>query len=333
MIPATPLPTPDWQVLLAEAVRDPGELLQRLGLNRRLALETDMNPDFPLRAPAPWIARMQPGNPKDPLLLQTLPLRRERDAVVGFDADPVGDLNAARGQGLLQKYAGRALLLTTAACAIHCRYCFRRAFPYQDYSLSPHALDALQYELNADTSLHELILSGGDPLALSTSRLHKLTEALEPIAHLQTLRIHTRLPVILPQRIDAAFLHWLEQASQRWRIVMVVHINHAQEIDATLMHAMQPLQRLPITLLNQTVLLREINDRCEALVDLSHALHRMQVLPYYLHQLDRVQGAAHFAVSDEEAQRLHAALRAQLPGYLVPRLVREIPGAPSKTPL
>ena len=333
MIPATPLPTPDWQVLLAAAVRDPRELLRQLGLTQHPALDADFDPNFPLRAPTPWIARMQHGNPNDPLLLQTLPLRRELDEVVGFNADPVGDLEAARGHGLLQKYRGRALLLTTAACAIHCRYCFRRAFPYQDYSLSPQALQDLQTELSVDPSLHELILSGGDPLALSTPRLRKLIETLHTVPHLQTLRIHTRLPVVIPQRIDTELLQLLEQASQRWRVVVVLHVNHAQEIDEVFAGAIHALRQLPITLLNQTVLLRGINDHSESLTKLSQALHQLHVLPYYLHQLDRVTGAAHFAVPDAEAQALHCELRSQLPGYLVPRLVREIPGAPNKTPL
>ena len=333
MIPATPLPTPDWQSILAAAVRDPLELLDQLGLTQHPALDTDFDPSFPLRAPAPWIARMQYGNPNDPLLLQTLPLRSELDPVVGFSADPVGDLDAARGHGLLQKYHGRALLLTTAACAIHCRYCFRRAFPYQDYSLSPQTLNDLHAELYADPSLHELILSGGDPLALSTSRLHKLIEALHGVPHLQTLRMHTRLPVVLPQRIDAELMQLLEQASRRWRVVMVLHVNHAQEIDQIFADAVHTLRQLPITLLNQTVLLRGINDKPESLIELSHSLHRQHVLPYYLHQLDQVTGAAHFAVPDTEAQALHREMRSQLPGYLVPRLVREVPGASNKTPL
>jgi EF-P beta-lysylation protein EpmB len=333
MIPATPLPTPDWQAILAEAIRDPRELLRQLGLAQHPALDVDFDPSFPLRAPAPWVARMQHGNPNDPLLLQTLPLRRELDEVVGFSADPVGDLEAARGHGLLQKYHGRALLLTTAACAIHCRYCFRRAFPYQDYSLSPQALQDLQTELNADPSLHELILSGGDPLALSTPRLRKLIETLRTVPHLQTLRIHTRLPVVIPQRIDTELLQLLEQASQRWRVVIVLHVNHAQEIDEVFAGAIHALRQLPVTLLNQTVLLRGINDKVEQLLELSHALHQLYILPYYLHQLDHVTGAAHFSVPDAAAQALHSALLSQLPGYLVPRLVREISGAANKMPL
>jgi EF-P beta-lysylation protein EpmB len=332
MIPATPLPTPDWQAVLAAAVRDPHELLRQLGLDPH-SLDVDFDPGFPLRAPAPWVARMQYGNPRDPLLLQTLPLQRELEDVVGFSADPVGDLDAARGQGLLQKYSGRALLLTTAACAIHCRYCFRRAFPYQDYSLSPQALNTLRAELCNDSSLHELILSGGDPLAMSNLRLRDLFETLHGVPHLQTLRIHTRLPVVIPQRIDSEFLQLLETASQRWRIVVVLHVNHAQEIDALFTDTIQVLRRKPVTLLNQTVLLHGINDSAEQLVDLSHALHRLHVLPYYLHQLDRVTGAAHFSVPDAEAQSLHRAMQSELPGYLVPRLVREVPGAANKTPL
>ncbi len=332
MIPATLLSTPDWQTALAQAVRDPRILLQQLGLTPA-QIAVDFDPDFPLRAPTPWIARMQPGNPQDPLLLQTLPLLQEREAVSGFSSDPVGDLPALRGKGLLQKYAGRALLLTTAACAIHCRYCFRRAFPYSDHSLNPAALEALPQELATDPSIHELILSGGDPLALSTPRLQELLQRLEAVPHLQTLRIHTRLPVVIPQRVDSGLVSLLARAAQHWRVVIVLHTNHAQEMDTTLAEAIATLRTLPVTLLNQTVLLRGINDSVEALLALSHALHQQHVLPYYLHQLDRVTGAAHFACSDSAAKALHQELCTRLPGYLVPRLVQELPGAPNKTPL
>ncbi|MGI9246673.1 MAG: KamA family radical SAM protein, partial [Steroidobacteraceae bacterium] len=236
--------------------------------------------------------------------------------------------------GLLHKYSGRALLVATGACAIHCRYCFRREFPYGEHNAGRDefrpALDAIA----ADASIREVLLSGGDPLTLGDRRLRGLMEALGGIPHVSRVRVHTRLPVVLPDRIDDGFLAaW--SAAPRLQRVMVIHANHANELrDAQdVAHALARLRGDGTVLLNQSVLLREVNDSVEALADLSEALFEHGVLPYYLHALDRVRGAAHFEVSDDSARALVADLAQRLPGYLVPRLVREVAGAGSKTML
>lgn len=321
-----------WKNSLAQAIRDPRELLTLLDLppdllpaaNRAAAL-------FPLRVPHSYLRRIVKGDIRDPLLRQVLPLDEENIAVAGYSADPVGDLEAQRTSGLLHKYAGRALLVTTGACAIHCRYCFRRSFPYNDCSpLADHWQQALQY-LATHRDIHEVILSGGDPLSLSDQRLSSLVTRLQDIDHLKTLRIHTRLPVVIPERVCDELLQWLQDC--KMNVVMVLHINHANEIDNQVMQSVQRLKQLGIILLNQSVLLKGVNDTVEALSALSHALLDTGILPYYLHQLDKVHGAAHFAVDDKGALQLLDTLRSQLPGYLVPKLVREIAGESGKQPV
>jgi L-lysine 2,3-aminomutase len=323
---------PLWRDELARAVRDPAELLRLLDLPQELLAPAQRAAaDFPLRVPRPFLARMRRGDPQDPLLRQVLPLGAEARTVGGFVDDPVGDRAALRAQGLLHKYRGRALLVATGACAVHCRYCFRRHFPYSEASAtSPRWDPALEY-LSGDASVEEVILSGGDPLALSDERLAELAARLAAIPHLRRLRVHTRLPVVLPQRVEDALLDWL--TGSRLRPVVVIHTNHAQEIDEAVRAALRRLSTAGVTLLNQAVLLRGVNDTPQALAALSEALFAAGVLPYYLHQLDRVHGAAHFEVDERRACALHEALAARLPGYLVPRLVREVPGAPGKTPL
>jgi EF-P beta-lysylation protein EpmB len=334
MIP-TSLPArqpPAWQQALQDAVSDPAELvaLLRLGPEWVEPARTAAR-QFPLKVPRGFVDRMRRGDPRDPLLLQVLPLGAELDEVPGYVSDPVGDLAAKAGPGLLHKYEGRALLVTTGACAVHCRYCFRRHFPYDDENASragfAPALDAIR----ADASIGEVILSGGDPLTLNDRRLSLLWEGLAAIPHVRRIRIHTRLPIVLPERIDGAFLEaWSAVPLQR---VVVVHANHANEIDGAVRAAIAGLRATGTTVLNQTVLLRGINDRVVDLVALSEALFEAGALPYYLHLLDRVAGAAHFDTPAAAAQRLVADLAAHLPGYLVPRLVREEPGAPAKTVL
>jgi EF-P beta-lysylation protein EpmB len=275
---------------------------------------------------------MRRGDPHDPLLRQVLPMAQELLAVTGFIHDPVGDLAAMAQPGVLHKYTGRALLVTTGACAIHCRYCFRRHYPYAQAHAGQDSWTPALDHLRADASIHEVILSGGDPLALSDTKLAQLIQALDGIAHLRRLRIHTRLPVVLPARVDGPLLEWLSQG--RLSRIIVLHVNHAQELAAAdVVAALATLRRSGATLLNQAVLLRGVNDTAQALVALSEALFSAGVLPYYLHQLDRVQGAAHFEVPDAEALALLAEVRAHLPGYLVPRLVREVAGAPAKLPV
>ena len=324
--------TDDWQKSLARAIRDPAELLEQLALPMALLpAARAAAQDFPLLVPHGYAARMRRGDPDDPLLRQVLPLGEELEPVAGYVTDPVGDLPAMTQPGILHKYRGRALVITTGACAIHCRYCFRRHFPYPDANPMPSRWQTVREALLADESIEELILSGGDPLSLADHRLAGLLEAVGDIPHLRRLRLHTRYPVILPQRLNADLLDLLR--AQRQSIILVLHANHANEIDESVRQALAPYRQAGVTLLNQAVLLRGVNDSETALADLSEALFDAGVLPYYLHQLDPVQGAAHFAVPDADARALHAALRARLPGYLVPKLVRELPGEAAKTPL
>ncbi len=339
MIPATPLlrhlSPAAWQQALRDCVSDPEELADSLGLGgewvepaRRAAAR------FPLRVPRSYLARIRHGDATDPLLRQVLPLDAELIETPGYVADPVGDLEALAGQGLLHKYHGRALLVTTGACAIHCRYCFRREFPYGEQHAGRQAFASALEAIRADPSITEVLLSGGDPLTLSDRRLAGLLEGLEAIAHVRRVRVHTRLPVVLPQRIDSGFLAVWNSLRRLQRIV-VIHANHAQELRdaADVQAALGALQAAGTTLLNQSVLLRGVNDSVAALEELSVVLFESGVLPYYLHVLDPVRGAAHFDVPEDEARQLHAALTARLPGYLVPKLVREVAGAAAKTML
>ncbi|MFT4178252.1 MAG: EF-P beta-lysylation protein EpmB [Thermomonas sp.] len=337
MIPAAPLAMQQaaprrWQALWRQAVRDPRELLGMLGLDTLAAgISDDAATQFPLRVPRGFIARMRHGDPFDPLLRQVLPVLDEERIVPGFALDAVGDEAARRGAGVIHKYNGRALLIATGSCAVHCRYCFRRHYPYADDSAAAAGWrDAVALIAN-DRSIHEVILSGGDPLSLADHKLAELTDALRDIPHIRRLRLHTRLPIVLPERVDAGLLDWLDTLP--WPVAIVVHANHANEFDGSVDAAMAALRETGATLLNQAVLLRGVNDSVDALADLCERGHESGVLPYYLHQLDRVAGAAHFEVSDDAALALHAALAARLPGYLVPKLVREIAGEPGKSPL
>ena len=337
MIPAAPLalqPSPAlrWQQAWREAVRDPRELLAMLGLDMLAdGLSDAVAAQFPLRVPRGFVARMRHGDPTDPLLRQVLPILDEDRIVPGFALDAVGDGAARRGGGVIHKYNGRALLIATGSCAVHCRYCFRRHYPYAEDTAAAAGWREAVETIRADASIHEVILSGGDPLSLADHKLAELTDALRGIPHLRRLRIHTRLPIVLPERVDAGLLAWLR--GLRWPVAIVVHANHANEFDAAVDAAMAALRDAGATLLNQAVLLRGVNDSLEALADLCERGHAAGVLPYYLHQLDRVAGAAHFEVDDAQALALHAGLAARLPGYLVPKLVREVAGAPGKTPL
>jgi EF-P beta-lysylation protein EpmB len=329
---------PDWQRQLAEAVRDPLELLALLELTpaqlgRGITAESlaAAATDFPLRVPHAFIARMQRGDPRDPLLLQVLAQPVELEPVTGFVADPLDETTARDAPGLLRKYAGRALLIATGACAVHCRYCFRRHYDYgADNTDGPRwgaALDAIA----ADASIEEVILSGGDPLSLGNARLAQLFARLAQMPQLRRVRIHTRTPIVLPARVEAGLVALL--APWRERLVIVVHTNHPAEIDGSTADALRQLASCCAALLNQSVLLAGVNDDAGVLARLSQRLFAAGVLPYYLHQLDPVAGAAHFAVGDAPALALHQQLNAMLPGYMVPRLVREVPGAPGKLPL
>jgi len=277
------------------------------------------------------VARMRHGDASDPLLLQALPQLAELDVVPGFQADAVGDMAARSAQGVLHKYQGRALLIASGSCAINCRYCFRRHFPYGDEMAAAGQWRKALEHVRQDDSISELILSGGDPLSLATAKLEELSCGLADIAHVKRLRIHTRLPVVLPERVDDAFTRWLSELPLQK--VVVLHANHANEFDAAVDAACARLREAGATLLNQSVLLRGVNDDADTLAALSERLFAAGVLPYYLHQLDRVQGAAHFEVDDARALALVDAVRQRLPGYLVPKLVREVEGDPSKRPV
>lgn len=330
--PALACQTSSWRKALSQAIRDPAELLELLALpNDLLPAARQAAALFPLRVPRGYVARMEKGNPADPLLRQVLPLQQELHDQPGFSNDPVGDLRAMAVPGLLHKYAGRVLLIATAACGIHCRYCFRRHFPYPQANAASQDWQAALDYIAADASIYEVILSGGDPLSLSDKRLAYLVEQLAAIPHVQRLRLHTRQVIVLPERVNTELLQWLTDC--RLQTVMVLHTNHANEIDDQVAAALQQLAAANVSLLNQAVLLRGVNDDVNVLVALSERLFAQRVLPYYLHQLDRVAGAQHFEVSDAKATELLRQLRQQLPGYLVPRLVREQAGEASKIPV
>ena len=334
MIPGTSVlrQVPAWQSQLARAITEPAELLAAVGLGGEwLPAAQAAARLFPLRVPRGFVARMRPRDPHDPLLRQVLPLAEECLTAEGFGADPVGDRAAMAVPGLLHKYRARVLLTVTGACAVHCRYCFRRHFPYTDANPAVDRWHAALEYIAGDDSITEVILSGGDPLTLSDRRLTDLVRLLETIPHLRRLRLHTRLPIVLPERVNDDLLAWL--GDTKLKPVIVVHANHAQELDGAVRAALGTLKAAGAELLNQSVLLRGVNDSVEALAGLSEALFDAGTLPYYLHMLDKVQGAAHFEVDETAARRLMQELQARLPGYLVPRLVREVPGGPGKLAL
>ncbi|WP_287604547.1 EF-P beta-lysylation protein EpmB [Thiothrix sp.] len=320
-----------WQRELAGAVRDPATLVRLLNLPQD-AVSVQAAQQFRLLVPHSYLARMKSGDWHDPLLRQVLPLDEELRVVEGFNHDPVGDQNALVADGVLHKYQGRVLLVTTGACAVHCRYCFRRHFPYSESNPVKGEWESALAYLREHTDVREVILSGGDPLTLSDERLASFFSQLQHIPHVIRVRFHTRLPVVLPSRIDAGFQQLLAQLPQQK--VMVIHANHAQELAATDVHdALAALRASGVTLLNQAVLLRGVNDTVDAQADLSESLFVQGVMPYYLHLLDRVAGAAHFEVTQAQAVQLLDALRQRLPGFLVPKLVREVAGEKAKMPV
>ena len=319
----------DWQNQLNQAVKDPKVLFELLQLPRAyLPKALQASQSFPLKVPVAFLSRMKIGDINDPLLRQVLPMDYELVKKPGFHADPVGDRDAEKLPGLIHKYKSRVLLTLTGACGIHCRYCFRRHF---DYSASnpgrKYWLDVLEY-LRKHIDVNEVIFSGGDPLSLSDARLGELIKDLATIEHLRFLRLHTRLPVVIPSRVTPALVEMLQNTPLKTFVVL--HVNHPQEIDDSLANTITQLKKANIDLLNQSVLLTGVNDNIDALVKLSLDLGELGVIPYYLHMLDRVEGAWHFEVTDEDAENLVQSLRAELPGYLVPRLVRDVPGNMSK---
>jgi EF-P beta-lysylation protein EpmB len=322
---------PNWQESLRDAVRSASELLAILEIHPQdLGWFQPGKGEFPLLVPKTFVARMKPGDPNDPLLRQVLPVTEENIERQEFSADPLGEL-ALVHNGIIKKYPARALIITTAACPIHCRYCFRRHFPYEAQAASRGNWGAALAELRNRKDIREVILSGGDPLTLSNRRLQELVSKLERFPSITALRIHSRFPIILPARVDQGLLEILQET--RLKTVLVVHSNHANEIDESVRSAMERVHAAGTLVLNQSVLLRGVNNDVSSLEALSYRLFDASVVPYYLHQLDHVAGAAHFKVGDVTALELVAALRQRVPGYLVPKLVQEIPGELSKTPL
>ncbi|VFM96721.1 MAG: L-lysine 2,3-aminomutase [Candidatus Kentron sp. G] len=342
----TPLP---WRLELAKDFRDPVAMLEALGLAREPLPGTGSPPppgtlgaaSFPLRVPRGYVARMQRGDPNDPLLRQVLPAAEEDIDAPGYTRDPLNERDALHAPGVLHKYRGRVLLLTTAACAIHCRYCFRRHFSHGDEGLfhgdtgdrrlSHRRLGAALAYIRREDTIREVILSGGDPLCLPDERLAPLAKGLADIPHVRRLRIHTRLPIVLPERVDEALLAWLTRT--RLHAAVVVHANHPNEIDDKVEKALLRLRTEGVAVLNQSVLLGGVNDDGQTLARLNEKLFATGTLPYYLHMLDPVAGSRHFAVREQRARAIMTELRTRLPGYLVPRLVREVAGARYKIPL
>jgi L-lysine 2,3-aminomutase len=319
----------NWQQQLSEAFTSIADLCEYLRLSASdLPVSSLANKQFPLRVPLSFAASMEKGNPDDPLLRQVLPIESELLDYPGFNLDPVGDIKAAVQPGLLHKYQGRVLLINTGSCAINCRYCFRRNFPYNELQLSKRQENGAIAYIKSDTTISEVILSGGDPLLLSDARLAQLIKQLEVISHIKRIRIHSRLPIVLPARITDELVRILAVCSKQ--VILVVHANHPNEINERVVSAIKPLKNIGLTLFNQSVLLKGVNDTAQTLSELSEKLFAIGITPYYLHLLDKAVGTGHFEIAEAEAKILIEAVQKQLPGYLVPKLVKEIAGAASK---
>lgn len=332
MTPQATLYPANWQTELRQSQLSIQQLLEHLeltGTSAAVSASSAAANQFPLLVPPAYLKRIRKGDPNDPLLLQVLPAAAELESHPGYTQDPLEEETSNPLPGLIHKYHGRVLLVLSGACAINCRYCFRRHFPYADNQLGGEKWQHVLAYLTERTDINEVIFSGGDPLATSDARLERMIKDLDAIPHLQTLRIHTRLPVVIPNRITEALANTLK--TSRLNKVVVLHTNHAQEVDDQVVAAITTLKNSNATVLNQAVLLRGVNDSVEALKALSQTLFSAGVLPYYLFVLDAVAGAAHFDIPDSEAIQLVQALQREVPGYLLPRLAREIPGRPSKT--
>lgn len=322
----------NWQQQLAEAINNIDDLCRYLNLSPDdLPISAAAAENFPLRVPLSFAACIEKGNAHDPLLRQILPIQDELIAYPGFSNDPVGDLASAAQIGVLHKYHGRVLLINTGSCAINCRYCFRRNFPYADLQLGKQQEDTAIKSIENDTSISEVILSGGDPLLLNDARLARLIKRLDGIGHLKRIRIHSRLPIVLPARITHEFINALTQSPKQ--IIIVMHCNHANELNDRVLAASGLLKNNGITLFNQSVLLKGVNDNAEVLCELSEKLFRYGIIPYYLHLLDKATGTGHFEIAETEALALVRQVQTTLPGYLVPKLVKEQAGAASKQSL
>lgn len=321
-----------WQAELANAVDNLKGLLEATE-NRIEALPELLHDrlDFPIRVPRPYLSRIKPGDPEDPLLRQVLPLAQESVELPGYLSDPVGDTESSIFPGVIHKYSGRVLLVLTGACAVNCRYCFRRHFPYEEHRNSMEQWQRSLGYIRQNDNISEVIYSGGDPLVNNDAKLRRLTQSIEQIPHVKRLRVHTRLPVVIPQRVTKALTEWLTET--RLHTSVVLHINHPNELDTAVSEALKPLRDNRVTLLNQSVLLKGVNDDSSTLTRLSEKLFEAGVIPYYLHLMDKVQGAAHFDTDTARAREIFKEMAAALPGYLVPKLVTEIPGQASKIPL
>ncbi|OAV00923.1 MULTISPECIES: EF-P beta-lysylation protein EpmB [Moraxella] len=319
----------DWQAELSGAVSDLDTLFDLLDLPKQAQIHTPKQ--FGLRVPHAFIKKMKKGDINDPLLRQVLPDTKETWTIGGYSTDPLDENNHNPIKGLLHKYQSRVLLTVTGACAVHCRYCFRQHFDYHANQPSTHEMDAVMDYITKHTEVDEVILSGGDPLSLSNKRLKLWLDKIGDIAHIRTVRLHTRLPVVLPNRVDDELITLIRHYQKN--IVIVLHINHPNEIDEQLIAKSKQLKDAGVTLLNQSVLLADINDDIHTLSKLSQDLFGAGILPYYLHILDRVQGAAHFDIAISDAIQLYWQLLEVLPGYLVPKLVQELPNRPFKTPI
>ena len=320
---------PSWKELLSQSRLTAQTLLELVGLDCHPFVSTAAESLFELRAPKPYIDKIKKGNPNDPLLLQILPQQLEHKAVEGFSNDPLDEADFSPVKGLIHKYKNRVLLIASSTCVINCRYCFRRSFPYSEHKQSKSDWQGALDYIRENQHVSEVILSGGDPLIHNNDYLFWLLKEIDQISHVTRIRIHSRLIVSLPQRIDAEFLQSLDELNKS--IIIVMHSNHANELGEELALVTQQLSQKRVTLLNQSVLLRSINDDAKILADLSEALFSIGVLPYYLFILDRVAGAAHFEVPISDAKKIHKTLQSSLPGYLVPKLAMEIPGQKSKT--
>lgn len=322
---------PSWQHLLSESVTSPAELLRRLEIPQHpwLSAAQQGHQLFSIRVPEPFLARMEKGNPADPLLRQVLPLAEETGHAAGFVSDPLEESGAMAATGLIRKYRSRALVIVTGQCAINCRYCFRRHFPYHEQRMDADDRQQVIDTLGASPEINEVIFSGGDPLAVSDRLLAQWANAVSGLPHIRRLRLHTRLPVVIPQRVTEELLAWL--LATPLQVVIVLHVNHPAEIDTATRHALNKLREAGVTLLNQSVILRGVNDQVPVLEALSETLFDAGVLPYYLHAFDPVAGAQHYDVPDDEARKLVRELQVRLPGFLIPKLVREEPGKASKT--
>ncbi len=319
-----------WQEQLAQAIRQPNELLDYVGIKANsIGYSQRAIEQFPVRIPHAFADRIQRNNPDDPILRQVFPYLDEENEHEGYVNDPLSESNVQPVQGLLQKYNSRVLSITTGACAIHCRYCFRRHFPYQESSANGiHLKQSVDY-IQADNSIKEVILSGGDPLTLSDRRLIELCQSLSQIDHIKRIRFHTRIPVVLPARLSEELIKTLNSIGKT--LIFVLHINHANEIDDAVINNIKLLRQFNILVLNQSVLLKGINDSTETLIALSERLVENQVTPYYLHLLDPVAGAAHFNVDEQQAKKLIKEMHASVSGYLIPKLAKEEVGKAGKT--